>query len=170
MKYFLLETDDRTPQPHFLDWYNEMQPKKQTSGDIPRLNSFTVKLSREAAFADIVTYPYFMLSKDFSNLVRAYDDGIRFKYAILYDRENRRHYTYGMPMLETVDCLAPESEFNRDHSVLHKGVLREEAVRGRALFQLGGVKNRYIAGSLELIESAFRREVTGLSIRELSIK
>jgi len=169
MKYFLLDADDRIEQPHFLDWYNEMNPKKQAAWEIPRLNSFMVSLSAETDFMDIISYPYFMISSGFANLVRAYDETIQFKYAVVFDRENKRHMTYSMPLLKVVDCLSEESELNRDGSVLRKAVLRRYAIRDYTMFQIGGVKNRYIAASLELVESAFRREVQGLRIREAAL-
>ena len=169
MKFFLLDADDRIEQPHFLDWHEKMRPKQQAAWDIPRLSNFAVSLSGDVDFMDIVSYPYFMISKEFSSLVRMYDETIKFKYAILFDKEHTRHLTYGMPRLEVVDCLSPESELNRDSSVLRRAVLRKDAVRGRTLFQVGGVKNRYVAASLDLVESAFRREVLGLRIRETEL-
>ena len=167
MKFFLLDADDKYAQPSFLNWFKEMNPKLQASWEIPQLNSFSVSLSETADFMDIVSHPYFMLSKEFANLVRLYDETISFRYVILHDQKNKRHITYHMPHLELVDCLAKESELNRDNSVLRRTVLRKEAVWGRTLFQIGGVKNRYVAGSLELVESAFRREVLGLRIQEV---
>jgi len=170
MKYFLLDADDRIEQPYFLDWYKIMEPKRQAAWKIPRLNSFAVSLSGETDFIDIVSYPYFMLSQAFYNLVLMYDKTIWFKYAVLFDKKSRRHMTYGMPRLEVVDCLSERSELNRDGSVLRRAVLRGEVVRGRTLFQIGGVKNRYVAASLDLVESAFRREVLGLRIQEVAIE
>ena len=137
--------------------------------DIPRLNKFSVSLSVNAVFVDIISHPYLMLSKKFADLVRLYDENIMFKYIMLYDKKNRRCMDYYMPQLEVVDCLAEDSEFNRDGSILLRAVLKRDALQYRALFQIGGVKNRYIAGSLELVESAFRREVLGLRIREVEL-
>ena len=169
MKFFLLDADDQYAQPTFLDWYKEMNPKLQAAWDIPRLSKFSVSLSVNAIFVDILSHPYLMLSKEFSNLVRLYDDTIRFNYVMLYDKKNKRHMDYYMPKLEVVDCLANDSELSRDGSVLRRAVLQRDAVRYRTLFQIGGVSNRYIAGSLELVESAFRREVLGLRIREVEL-
>ena len=169
MKYFLIDADDRIEQPCFLDWYEKMRPQRHAAWDIPRLNSFKVSLSCETDFMDIISYPYFMLSLEFANLVRMYDETILFKYAVLFDKENRRRMNYGMPLLETVDCLSEESELNRDNSVLRRAVFRKEAVHDYTLFQVGRVKSRYVAASLELVESAFRREVMGLRISEATI-
>ena len=169
MKYFLLDADDRYAQPSFLDWYKEMSPKQQAAWDIPRLSKLSVSLSVNAVFVDILSYPYLMLSKEFADLVRLYDETIMFNYVMLYDKKNRRHMDYYMPQLEVIDCLAKGSEFNRDGSVLRRAVLKRSALHHRTLFQIGDVKNRYIAGSLELVESAFRREVLGLRIREVEL-
>ena len=169
MKYFLLDADDQYAQPSFLDWYKEMNPKQQAAWDIPRINKFSVSLSNNAVIVDILSHPYLMLSKEFADLVRLYDETIMFKYVMLYDKKNRRHVDYYMPKLEVIDCLAEGSEFNRDGSVLRRAVLKKVALRDRSLFQIGGIKSRYIVGSLELVESAFRREVLGLRIREVEL-
>ena len=169
MRFFLLDADDQYTQPSFLDWYKEMNPKQQAAWDIPRLSKFSVSLSVNAVFVDILSHPYLMLTKEFADLVRLYDETIRFNYVMLYDKKNKRHMDYYMPQLEVVDCLAKDSEFNRDGSVLRRAVLKRGALRHRVLFQIGNVKNRYIVGSLELVESAFRREVLGLRIREVEL-
>ena len=169
MKFFLLDADERIKQPYFLNWYKEMYPKQQAVWDIPRINSFAVSLSSDADFMDIVSYPYFMLSKAFTSLVQMYDETISFKFAVLHDQKNKRHMTYCIPQLQIIDCLSHESSLNRDGSVLHRAVLHKETVRDRTLFQIGGVKNRYVAASLELVESAFRREVLGLRIQEAEL-
>jgi len=167
VKYFLLDADDQYAQPSFLNWYKEMNPKKQAAGNIPRLNKFSVSLSANAVYVDILSHPYLMLSKEFADLVRLYDETIMFKYVMLYDKKNQRHIDYYMPQLEVVDCLAEESEFDRDGYVLRRAVLKRAALRDRTLFRIGDVKRMYIVGSLELVESAFRREVLGLRIREV---
>jgi len=169
VRFFLLDADDQYTQPSFLDWYKEMNPKQQAAWDIPRLSKFSVSLSVNAVFVDILSHPYLMLTKEFADLVRLYDETIRFNYVMLYDKKNKRHMDYYMPQLEVVDCLAKDSEFNRDGSVLRRAVLKRGALRHRVLFQIGNVKNRYIVGSLELVESAFRREVLGLRIREVEL-
>jgi len=169
VKYFLLDADDQYAQPSFLDWYKEMNPKQQAAWDIPRLSKFSVSLSVNAVFVDILSHPYLMLSKEFADLVRLYDETIVFNYVMLYDKKNRRHTDYYMPQLEVIDCLAADSELNRDGSVLLRAVLTKAALRNRTLFRIGGVKNRYVAGSLELVESTFRREVLGLRISEVEL-
>jgi hypothetical protein len=169
VKYFLLDADDQYAQPSFLNWHKEMNPKQQAAWDIPRLSKFSVSLSVNAVFVDILSHPYLMLSKEFADLVRLYDETIMFNYTMLYDKKNRRHMDYYMPQLEVIDCLDKDSEFSRDGSVLRRAVLKRAALQGRALLQIGNVKKRYIAGSLELVESAFRREVLGLRIREVEL-
>jgi hypothetical protein len=169
MKYFILDADDQYAQPNFLNWYKEMNPKQQAAWDIPRINRFSVSLSVDAVFVDIISHPYLMLSKKFADLVRLYDETIMFKYIMLYDKKNQRYMDYYMPLLEVINCLAEDSELNRDGSILLRTVLKRDALQYRALFQIGGVKNRYIAGSLELVESAFRREILGLKIHEVEL-
>jgi hypothetical protein len=169
MKYFLIDADDRIAQPQFLNWCEEIDPKLHKAWTIPRLNSFVVSMYEDTDFMDILSRPYFMLSKPFYSLVLTYDKTIQIKYAIVSDREKRKNKVFGMPRLDVVDCLAEGSELNRGGNVLERAVFRREAIKGRTLFQVGGVKSRYIAASLELVESAFRREVMGMRVREVEI-
>ena len=169
MKFFLIESDEELVFTQFLNFYKHIEWKQLGTWDIPRLNSFSVSLTGDAEFLDIITKPILMLSKEFSEIVQIYDATITFKYATLYDAKVNRHMTYGMPHLEIVDCLLPESELSLERRILKRVILRREAVYGRTLFQLAEVEGRYYVASLELVESAFRREVNGLKITEVEL-
>ena len=169
MKFFHVEANDQIAQPRFIDWFNEMNPQQLVARDISQISRFTVSLHAGAIFTDIISYPYFMISDGFASLVSMYDESIQFRHVVLNDKENRRFMAYNIPLLEEIDCLSQESELNRDGSVLLKTVLLREVVKGRSLFQIGGVKNRYVVSSLELVESALRREALGLKITEVPL-
>jgi len=169
MKFFLIEADSRMGQTRFLDWHNNTNHNQLETFDFPRLTNFSVSLTGDSEFLDIISAPRIMLSKEFSMLVQMYDEAISFKYATLYDAKNKRHMTYGLPCLELVDCLSSQSRLDQAKDLTGSVVLRKEAVRGRTLFQIDGVKTHYYVASLELVESAFRREVRGLKVSEVEL-
>jgi len=169
MKFFFIESDSRTVQPHFLDWSDEITSKRLAAWDFPKLGSFDIELIDDVEFPDIVSFPCLMISKGFAQLVSLYDESIQFKYVILNDSKSQRHITYSIPRVKIVDCLSQESELDFDGNALKRTVLLRDAVQGRTLFQIGGVKKQYVVASLELVESAFRREIRGLRVIEVEM-
>lgn len=176
MRYFRIYADQQNPQPGLLDLYSRIKPgrtEREIYEGLKRQNSFQAELNREVSFLDILCHPCFMVSKEFANLIRIYCSGIGFKYVTLFDQVNKRLARYQIPDLPEIDCLDVESEWNRDRSILITGILKEERISGVPIFRLGG-KNRmsghYIVANLEFIESAYRREVTGMRIEEYMVK
>ena len=174
MRYFQIYADTNSPQPQFIDWYQRLKPKrwqdKEVYGALKRKNYFKVEMREEVEFLDIISNPYFMVSKEFANLIRMYDSKIRFKKVQLFVEDSKRSVLYQVPRLPEVNCLSGESELNRDKSVILQGVLSYEKLKPYPVFKLGGVSSRYILTNLELLESAFRRKVMGMKIREFVIK
>lgn len=174
MRYFQIFADTKNPQPQFLDWYQRLKPKrwqdKEVYDALKRKNDFPVELKEEIEFLDVISSPYFMVSKEFANLIRLYDSNIRFKKVLLFEKSSKRSVLYQVPRLPEVDCLSQESELNRDKSVILQGVLSSERIKPYPIFRLGGVSSRCILANLELVESAFHRKVMGMKIREFVVR
>lgn len=173
MRYFRIYVDERNPQPRFLNWYAQIKPGRsdiQVYGDLSSHNHFQVELSGEIPFMDIISHPCFMVSKGFADLIRLYNPAIGFKYATLFDKANRRTAFYQIPNLPEIDCLALESELNRDRSEIITGILKTEKIQMCPIFRIGGIKERYIVGDLKFVESAYRREVMGMEIEEFMVE
>lgn len=174
MRYFRIFADEKNLQPRFLNWYDRVKPgrrqDKQIYEDLDAQNYLKVELNKEVEFMDLISYPCFMVSKEFANLIRLYSPEIRFKCAVLFDEANRRTGYYLIPDLPELDCLHESSELSRDKSEVITGVLNQERIEGCPLFRLGGVKGRIIMANLEFVESAFRREVMGMRIEEFIVQ
>lgn len=170
MRYFKIYADEQTPQPCFTNWYSQMKPGRTDNeifNDLSQQNHFKVELNREIPFMDIISHPYFMVSKEFANMIRLYCPLIRFKYAVLFDAVNRRTASYQIPDLPEVDCLSEFSVLSRDKSEIKTGSLIGKKIFEEPIFRLSGVKGRYIIASLEFVESLYRREVSGMKIVEM---
>lgn len=173
MRYFRIYADDKNPQPRFLNWYNKIRPGRSDSQmyeDLSMQNHFQVELNEEIPFLDIICHPCFMVSKEFAALIRLYNPEVRFKYATLFDKANRRTAYYQIPNLPELDCLDVRSKLSRDKSEIITGVLKEEKIQMCPIFRLGEVKGRYIMGDLKFVESAYRREVMGMRINEFMVE
>ena len=173
MRYFRIYADDRNPQPRFLNWYTKIRPgipDRQVYEELFRKNHFQVELNGEIPFMDIICHPCFMVSKEFAALIRLYSPEVRFKYAALSDKDNKRTAYYQIPDLPVLDCLDVRSKLSRDKSEIITGILKEEKIQMCPIFRLGEVKGRYIVGDLKFVESVYRREVTGMRIDEFMVE
>ena len=173
MRYFRIYADVRNPQPRFLNWYTKIRPGRsdcQVYEDLSRQNHFQVELNEEIPFMDIICYPCFMVSKEFATLIRLYSPEVGFKYVTLFDKANKRTAFYQIPNLPELDCLDVRNELNREKGEIITGFLKEEKIKLCPIFRLGGVKGRYILGDLRFVESAYRREVTGMRIDEFMVE
>lgn len=174
MRYFRIYADKQNPQPRLLDWYSKIKPgrtEREIYEELKHQNCFQVELNSEVSFLDILSHPCFMVSKEFANLIRVYCPGMEFKYVTLSDQANKRLSRYQIPDLPEIDCLDAKSEWNRDRLIT--GILKEERISGFPIFRLGGMKRMsgyYVVANLEFVESAYRREVTGMRIDEYVVQ
>lgn len=174
MRYFQISADERNPQPRFLDWYRILKPVKWQDAEVYRAienkSCFQVELDREIRFLDVISHPQFMVSKEMANLIHSYAPEIRFKSVVLLETESKRSAAYRIPALPEVDGLSEESILNRDRSVIREGILRYERIKRHPIFKLSNVNGRYIVADLEFVESAYRRKVTGMNLREFMVR
>lgn len=174
MRYFWIYADPENPQPRFLNWYEMRRPGNWYNRDaydsLEWQTCLKVELYQESEFMDVIQHPYFMVSKEFANLIRWYDSTIEFKSMILFDEKNKRTALYQVPHLPEIDCLSEESELSRDGSEIQKGILIETMIRGQPIFRIKGVSSKYAVANLEFVESAYRRKVMGMRIQEFIVQ
>lgn len=174
MRYFRIYADNRNVQPQFRGWYSLVRPGMWQHGQVyERLeerNCLKVELNKEIRFMDIISSPCFMVSREFSNLIRLYSPEIRFKHVVLFDEQNGRTASFQIPGLPEIDCLDEDSELSRDRSIIEKGILRGDRLRGEPIFLLEGTSGNHVMASLDFVESAYRREVRGMGIEEFMVR
>ena len=174
MRYFKIYVDEKNIQPRFFNWHSLIRPgiweQGQVYENLSERNYIKVELAEEIQFMDIISNPCFMVSKEFSNLIRLYSPEVHFKRIVLFDEKNSRTASYYIPGLPGVDCLDEGSELSRDRSMIKKGILRGDRIKGESIFRLVGTKGNHIIASLDFVESAYRREVSGMEIEELMIR
>lgn len=173
MRRFRIYADEANLQPHFRDWYTQIDPgssSTQIYEELGEMNNFQVELYEGFPFMDVISYPCFMVTKEFANLIRLYSPDTAFKYAILKDVKSHKSTLFQIPILPELLCLDERSVLSRDKSEIIKGILRKDKVGNEFIFRIGRVKGRYIAASLEFVESAYRREVRGMKIEEYMVE
>jgi len=173
MRYFTIYADEKNLQPRFLNWYSRMgagRTGRQIYENLEQQSYFEVELNREVLFPDVMSHPCFMVSQEFANLIRLYMPGLAFKYVYLFDKGNCRAAWYQVPDLPELECLDEKSELSKNRLEITKGILRAEKTEGCPVFRLGGTERPYILASLEFVESAYRREVNGMRIKEFMVE
>lgn len=158
MRYFKISAEEKNPQPRFTDWFKKLQPKawqdREVYNSLAQMNHMKIRQEQEAPLFDIISHPYFMVSKEFADVIRMYDEKMKFKQVILFEPERKRSAFYQIPNLQEVECL------------LKEGCLAKEKLPDLPIFRLGKVDKRCILANLEVVESLYRREVKGMSIQE----
>lgn len=173
MRYFQLHADKRNLQPYFINWYTQVCPGRnavQIWGELKEHNYFNVKLNKEVLFMDIISHPYFMVSKKIADVIRMYCPEIRFKYAYLFDKDNHRTILYQIPALKEIECLDEKSKRNWNRLEIEEIILKQKEIKNFPVFQIRGIEENCIVANLEFVESAYRRKVMGLRIREFMVQ
>jgi hypothetical protein len=155
-----------------MNWYEQIDPRylnKENARKLEYFNSLMVRPYAETFYPDILINPFFMVTKGVAEVLSYFDSSVDYKVAALFDLENKVGKTYFIPILEQIDCLAEGTEFNLDHSVIHRAVIDPNRTLGKALFKLAAVKNTYIVARLDFVECVLRRKALGVKLKEIEI-
>lgn len=173
MKFFLIETDKKVSDlPQFLHWHDKVDFRdicRERAYKIAARQLILVKSEPNLFYPDIISMPVFLMSQRAKKVAELYEPRTVWKEMVLLDRENEKVTRYFMPIFEGIACLAEDSIFNLDHSILKKIILKENAVRDHSIFRIADVKKQYIVGNLDVVESMLKRDMRGIGITELSV-
>lgn len=159
--------------PHFKEVFSQIAPQDlcpEQCNRIPAEMTLTIDTNKDLQYLDLLDLQVFMVSTKLKKLLAMYEPAMIFKRISTVNFYNGRNEIYWLPIFEAVDCIAPQSEFNRDKSVLHKIVLNETAINDKPIFRLGGVATPYVIARLDLVESILRRDFEGISFTRLAVQ
>ena len=173
MKYFLLETDKKIYElPQLIRWYEKIDSRNihlETAFKIASRQLIFVKGDETTFYPDIISTPLFLMSQEAQKVVNMYEPRTVWKETVLLDREMEKVSRYFLPVFEEIDCLAPDSVFNMNHSILKEIVLDRRKIGDSAIFRIAHVEKQYIVGNLDIVESMLKRELLGIGITELRV-
>ena len=173
MKYFLIETNKRNHIPYSINSNRAVDVRyanRQDSHKIPDCCIVSMKTPMEVFFPDILTEPFLMVSDTVADVMEMYAPDTSFKTIYLLEKETRMYQTYFMPFLEEADCLSEKTKRSRGGTELLEIVLREEVVRRKPVFRVAGFTHVYLICNLEFIESALRRNIRGIRLKEIEVE
>lgn len=173
MKFYMLGTDTAyTNYPKIKKWYGRIDPRDFNIRDahkIPHRQLFMIHESQNTVFTSIVDNPFPLITAEVRSVFDMYEPHIIYKEIVLLDAEYEKAEVYYLPILEEIQCLREDSEFNLNKSIIKKGIIDYEKTEGKAIFRLGGFDHYYMVGRLDLVESILKRRVKGVGLTELGI-
>lgn len=172
-RYFLIRTNKLfISAPVVINWFDKIDINLinvEQSYRLPNRKVLSIKSNAETVFPDVISKPFFLVSKKVHDVILMYQPKTVFKEIILLDRINGLAGQYFLPILKEYDCLSDKSEINLNRSVVAKPILKKELIPEDVIFKIGGLSNSYIVVRLDFIESVLRRGARGieLSVAEL---
>lgn len=173
MKYFLITEDKKiVNRPQLINWYSKISPEKLKWGTYHEVSSKTVlyvKKDIDIYFPDILTFPFFMVSKNIKDILSLYEPNMGYRQIILIEREYEKVMQYFIPHLLRVDCLDISSQYSFDHSEVLNAKIDIDKVPDKCIFELDGVSKRQIVVRHDFLESILRRGAI-VDFHEVEIK
>lgn len=173
MKYFIIETDKKMiNQPQIVDWYNKINEKDvhpHSYNKIPKRNMFMVKAKEPVEFADVVSFPFFLVSETIKEVLSLYEPNMVYKTVVFLNPKKEIHFVYNLPTLDEIDCLSSESTFNMDRSIITHPVINCKKLKDKALFYIGNISSRYVVARMDFVESILKKNVKGIMLREVEL-
>ncbi|MBD5547934.1 MAG: hypothetical protein HDQ97_11130 [Lachnospiraceae bacterium] len=147
MEYFALKTQGGNPIPQISSWYGKLDERKlnrEHYRELPQNFLLDMKTGTDILYPDILTTPFFLVSREVMNVLRMYDEDMPFLYVILFDIDKGEDAFYFLPIL---------AEGNDD--------CREAIYRTKS-------KNQWeIRIRLDLAESLLARGAEGMELRKI---
>jgi len=151
MEYYQLKEMERNQYPYLKNWYDIINPRylnRRLYSRIPECSIIEISSDEETVFADMLMQPFLMVSREFAEVVRAYDQSIPYRAVVLLDYLNHYNFIYQLPILEQV------SEKDRQ--------------KEQVLYQwIGGGKNETHIRK-DLSESLLRRRAVGMGLEQIT--
>ena len=171
MKYFLLETDTKNNLvPRIKNWYSKIDRRyinKEVSYKLPDWMLLDIESNRNTIFPDVISFPFFMFSEKFKNVIELYDSKMEYKKLVLFDKENVLYQLYFLPILDEIDCMVKKIDNSKSESMIDNGVLLRDKVSDEVFFRIKNKYKFYVVVRLDVVESLIRRNPIGLKLKEI---
>ena len=150
MKYFVLKNDEENAMPRIVNWYSVINPQRfvrENIKQLPRFVALEMKLDQDFVYTDIITSPFFMVSREAADIIHMYDPAIPYISAVLFDKEMQESIVYYMPLLEEAGRqeyknrpLVRQKQDRRYQIIARMDMIESLLVRGAAGITLSEIK------------------------------
>ena len=167
MEYFLLETDEMNRIPYMINKNRAIDIRMLTPekfSQVPMWNLMEMDFSEEGFFPDLLCSPCILVSRRIMETILMYHPEVPYKGVKLWNRESGINATYSIPLLEEVECISEETEYNNIGNRIVKLVLDKEKIKPYAVFKIKGYRRNCFVGRMDFVESIFRRGARGMKV------
>ena len=98
-----------------------------------------------------------------------YQPDIIYRGVKLWDRDSGVNRTYYLSILDELDCMSVQTQFNTTGNRITRLVLDRDRIGENAVFRIKGYNRGCIAGRLDFVESLLRREAGGITLEEAAL-
>ncbi len=175
MKYFLIGTDEKNRNPYNINKNRAVDIRMLTREGIrtlPRWNIIGMNLPDEGFFPDLICSPFILMSHSCIGTAVMYQPDIIYRGVKLWDRDSGVNRTYYLSVLDELDCMSGQTQFNTVGNRITRLVLDRDRIGENAVFRIKGY-NRYnkgcIAGRLDFVESLLCRGIEGITLEEAEL-
>lgn len=172
MKFFWLEADEKNKIPFNINKNRALDIRLLQQGNIKRMSMWNIvemEFPMEGFFPDLICSPCIMLSEMLVKTVVMYHPEIPYKAIKLWDRKSGANATYYLPILDELECMSDQTEFNSVGNRVVRLVLDRRKIGSKAVFRIKGFDRNCIIGRLDFVESILRRGAGGIRLTEIDI-
>ena len=147
MRYFILANNEQNAMPRIMNWYTTVKPRflyEMKRNELPRFFQLEMKLENDYVYTDIITNPFFLVSKEAAKIMHMYDKSIQYIGTILHDKKRKINFTYFLPLLKKVTSL--------------------EDGRDKVIFIWSKGIELHVVPRMDLIESMLERDAIGIKL------
>lgn len=121
MEYFTLTSQKGNPIPQIKNWFGKIDVRKLNRNEYKELPKFILldmKTGTDICYPDILTEPFFLVSREAMGVIRMYEEDMPFLFFALFDTEQEESASYYCPILEEDNKKAAiYREGNRGHEI-----------------------------------------------------
>lgn len=172
MKYFLIGTDEKNRIPYNINKNRVVDVRTLTRegiGTLPMWNIIGMDLPDEGFFPDLICSPFVLMSKNCIKTAAMYQPDIIYRGVKLWDKGSGVNRTSYLSILEELDCMSGQTQFNTAGNRITRLVLDRDRIGGNAVFRIKGYNRGCIAGRLDFVESLLRRGIEGITLEEAAL-
>ncbi len=172
MKYFLIEMDEENKTPYNINKNRVIDIRmlsKENLNKLPLWNVLETDMPQEGFFPDIICKPCILLSRKCVKTAVMYQPDIMYKGVKLWDKKSGINATYFLTILDKLDCMSEQTQFNSVGNRVIKLVLDRDKIGSKAVFEIKGFDRKCIVGRMDFVESILRRGAEGITLEEICI-
>lgn len=173
MKYFLIETDERNRIPYGINSNRELDIRllnREQIDTLPQWNMVNMSLPMEVFFPDIISKPFLLMSDICIKTAMMYQKDIIYKGIKLWNRESGINVTYFAAVLEELECMSDQTQYNSVGNRIVRLVLDRDKIGSNVVFKIRGYDGSGFIGRLDFVESILRRGTRGIRLEEVDVE